>query len=114
MKGNYKLIINKLSKTFVSGDRKITAIKDVNINIRDKEFVSIVGPSGCGKTTLINLIAGLIKPSSGSIMLDGKKIDSPGMDRGVVFQNYTYFPWLTVLKNVEFGLKINNVKENKK
>lgn len=82
------------------------AVDDVSITIAPGEFVSIVGPSGCGKSTLLNAIAGFIKPTSGSITIDSESIRGPGSDRGVVFQQYSLFPWKTVLGNVEFGLKL--------
>jgi len=84
---------------------KYLAVKNVNISVREGEFLSIIGPSGCGKSTLLNLIAGLISPSSGSILLDEDEIKGPGTERGVVFQHYSLFPWMTARKNIIFGLK---------
>jgi NitT/TauT family transport system ATP-binding protein len=77
--------------------------------VAEQEFSVIVGPSGCGKSSLLRLVAGLIEPSAGKISLDGKEVTRPGKDRGMVFQSYTLFPWLTVRDNVEFGLKIGGV-----
>ncbi|WP_194725179.1 ABC transporter ATP-binding protein [Noviherbaspirillum malthae] len=85
------------------------AVDDVSISIAPGEFVSIVGPSGCGKSTLLNAIAGFIKPAHGRITIDSKPIQGPASDRGVVFQQYSLFPWKTVLGNVEFGLKLQGV-----
>jgi len=104
-----RLQVRHLDKDFGEGDRSVTALKDVNLEIREGEFVMIVGPSGCGKTTLINIIGGLEKQTSGDVFLDGKAISGPGADRGMVFQGYSLFPWLTVQKNVEFGLKMKNI-----
>ena len=81
-------------------------IDDVSLDIADGEFVSIIGPSGCGKTTLMNIVGGFVAPSGGSVLLDGKPVSAPGPDRGVIFQEYGVFPWLTVRGNIEFGLKL--------
>jgi NitT/TauT family transport system ATP-binding protein len=81
------------------------ALEDVNLNLRAGEFVSIVGPSGCGKSTLLYLIGGFLKPDSGSIEANGQRVNGPGIDRGIVFQEYALFPWLTVSGNIEYGLK---------
>jgi NitT/TauT family transport system ATP-binding protein len=82
-----------------------TALEDINLDVHAGEFVVIVGPSGCGKSSLLDLLAGLTKPSHGEILLDGKPITGPGLDRGVVFQQYALFPWRSALGNVEFGLE---------
>ena len=81
-------------------------MEDLSLDVDDGEFSVIVGPSGCGKSTLLRLVAGLARPSRGEIQLDGARIDGPGRERGMVFQTYTLFPWLTVQRNVEFGLRI--------
>ena len=96
MDNEVKLRVENLSKVFGNGNQQIHAISDVSLEIRQSEFVMIVGPSGCGKTTLINIIGGLEKASSGSVLLDGRQISCPGADRGMVFQGYSLFPWLTV------------------
>ncbi|MEG0214781.1 MAG: ABC transporter ATP-binding protein, partial [Hungatella sp.] len=80
-------------------------------DIKENEFVCVVGPSGCGKSTLLNIIAGLLDATSGCVEVDGKVVDGPGPERGVVFQQYALFPWLTVLKNVQFGLKLQGKSE---
>ena len=109
MDNEVKLRVENLSKVFSNGNQQIHAISEVNLEIRQSEFVMIVGPSSCGKTTLINIIGGLEKASSGSVLLDGRQISGPGADRGMVFQGYSLFPWLTVQKNVEFGLKMKKL-----
>jgi sulfonate transport system ATP-binding protein len=81
-------------------------VDNVTYDIRQREFVSVIGPSGCGKTTMMNMVAGFMEPSSGSVTLDGKPIIGPGPDRGVIFQEYGVFPWLSVKDNIAFGLKL--------
>ncbi len=103
-----KLEVKNVYKVFLSRNKETPALSDMSFSIREKEFVSVVGPSGCGKTTLINLVAGFYAPTKGEILLNDKRIMYPGADRGVVFQKYTSFPWLTVLDNIKFGLKIIN------
>lgn len=109
MEQKMKLQVKNLTKVFESKGNQVTALDNVSLEVRDSEFVMIVGPSGCGKTTLINIIGGLETASSGEVLLDGKPVAEPGADRGMVFQGYSLFPWLTVQKNVEFGLKMKNV-----
>jgi NitT/TauT family transport system ATP-binding protein len=87
------------------------AIKQLDITVKQGEFLAIVGPSGCGKSTFLDMIAGLAKPSSGEIFIDGRRITGPALDRGIVLQGYALFPWRTVRKNVEFGLEIKKVPE---
>jgi NitT/TauT family transport system ATP-binding protein len=94
-----------VGKTYVSartGDA-VEALRDVGFAVRPGEFVAVVGPSGCGKSTLLSLIAGFARPSTGAVLFDGKAIDGPGPERGVMFQDYALFPWRTVLGNIEFG-----------
>jgi NitT/TauT family transport system ATP-binding protein len=88
----------------------ITAVKDVSLLVSDGRFMSIVGPSGCGKTTLLNIVAGFIPAKSGSVLIDGKTVTDPGPDRGVVFQSYALFDWLTVRENIEFGPRMAGIK----
>ena len=90
---------------------EIVAIDRLSLDIADREIVSIVGPSGCGKSTLLRLVAGLVPPSSGEIRLDERAVTGPGADRGMVFQSYTLFPWLTVQGNVEFGPRLRAMPE---
>jgi NitT/TauT family transport system ATP-binding protein len=89
-------------------------LTDVNLEVEQGQFVSIVGPSGCGKSTLLNIIGGLIKSTNGSILVDSKEIHGPGKDRGMVFQGYALLPWRTVLSNVELGLEINRVSKKER
>ncbi|MDQ7842975.1 MAG: ABC transporter ATP-binding protein [Armatimonadota bacterium] len=105
------LVIRHVSKTYfdVYTGQHVHALRDVSLELREGEFVSIVGPSGCGKTTLLNIIAGFIPPSRGEVLLDGRRVTGPGPDRGVVFQSFALFPWKTVLDNVAFGLKMRGV-----
>jgi NitT/TauT family transport system ATP-binding protein len=84
----------------------LKVVDDVSYTIREREFVSVIGPSGCGKTTMMNIVAGFVQPSRGAVLLDGKPVNGPGPDRGVIFQEYGVFPWLTVKENIAFGLKL--------
>jgi len=101
------LEVKGVSKTFTgTGDAKsILALQATDLNVEENDFITILGPSGCGKSTLLRMVAGLDTPSTGSITLDGHQVTAPGTDRGMVFQSYTLFPWLTVLQNVCFGLR---------
>lgn len=85
------------------------ALDNISFEIKDGEFVSFIGPSGCGKSTLLRIIAGLLKPDAGKVMVDGKKVTGPGSDRMVVFQDYVLFPWVNVWKNIAMGMEIKNV-----
>jgi NitT/TauT family transport system ATP-binding protein len=100
-----KLSIRGLGKTFVTDRGETVALKGVDLDIGDNEFVALVGTSGCGKSTLLSIAAGLETESEGAIRMDGTDIEGPGLDRGVVFQSYTLLPWLTAQANVEFALK---------
>jgi NitT/TauT family transport system ATP-binding protein len=101
-----RLVFDRVSVEFPSKAGPIRVVDDVSYAIADNEFVSVIGPSGCGKTTTMNLAAGFLKPTSGQVLLDGKPVAGPGPDRGVMFQEYGVFPWLTVRQNIEFGLKL--------
>ena len=98
------LKVDSLKKKFQDREGEIVALGNISFSVHQREFICVIGPSGCGKSTLIRIIAGLEKQTSGSILLDSKPIDSPSSDRGMVFQNYTLFPWLTIKKNIMFGL----------
>src|SRR3970040_445014 len=105
-----KVSIQNLTMSYYLKDRVVTALKDINLEIADGEFLVVVGLSGCGKTTLLNILAGFINPPAGEILLDGAPIAQAGlMNRGVVFQEYALFPWRTALQNVEFGLEMKGV-----
>jgi NitT/TauT family transport system ATP-binding protein len=101
------LKVSDLSKVFNTPKGSTTALNRINFETHRREFLCVVGPSGCGKSTLVRILAGLEQHSSGEVLLDGKPVSEPGGDRGMVFQGYTLFPWLTVRKNVMFGLEIN-------
>ena len=100
------LEVKGINKKFDTSQGQVTALKDIDFKTHRREFVCVIGPSGCGKSTLIRTLAGLESPSSGEVLLDGKPVFEPGPDRGMVFQGYTLFPWLTVKKNVMFGLEM--------
>jgi len=100
------LAVHGLARTFTSRDgSKTPALRETDLGVAENDFVTILGPSGCGKSTLLRIVAGLDRPSAGDVLLDGRRIEAPGADRGMVFQSYTLFPWLTVLDNVCFGLR---------
>lgn len=105
------LVIKEVEKVFATGGNRVNALQDINMQVNNGEFSVIVGPSGCGKTTLLHIAAGLEQPSSGNISLNGRKISEAGPDRGMVFQTYTLFPWLTVEKNVAFGPRQRGLPE---
>ena len=98
-----KIRIDRVEKIFSGHDKKTVALNGVDLDIYENEFVCVVGPSGCGKTTLLNIIAGLEAPTSGTVTMNGNPIIGPGNDRGVIFQQYALFPWLTVRQNIGFG-----------
>jgi NitT/TauT family transport system ATP-binding protein len=101
------LDVRGLGKTFRgSGGRDITALADVSFQVHRREFLTVIGPSGCGKSTLVRILAGLETHTAGQVLVDGVPVAGPGPDRGMVFQGYTLFPWLNVVKNVMFGLRM--------
>lgn len=105
-----RIRFEKATVDFNVNNQLLRVIDDISFSIADGEFISIVGPSGCGKTTLMNIIAGFVRPTSGKVMLDGIEINGPSQNRGVIFQEYGIFPWLTVEKNILFGLTLRNSK----
>ena len=111
-----KLIIENVSRVFpaVRGGTPTRALEPTNLSVADNDFVTILGPSGCGKSTLLRMVAGLDTPTTGRILLDGKVITGPGADRGMVFQSYTLFPWLTVAENVAFGLRERGISQKER
>lgn len=104
--GPAKLTLESVGKTFQARTGDVVALDDINLSVEDGEFVCLVGPSGCGKSTILNLIAGLDTPSTGKVTMNGKPIRGPGRDRMVMFQEAALFPWLDVLGNVLFGLRL--------
>jgi NitT/TauT family transport system ATP-binding protein len=108
-----RIVVTGLRKQFtdIARGEEIVAIERMDLDIADDEFLTILGPSGCGKTTLLNIVAGFERASAGDLKLDGERIAAPGPDRGVVFQEYALFPWLTVEQNIEFGLRERRVRK---
>jgi len=104
--------IEQLSKDFSAQRGTVTALADLSFEVHRKEFVSVIGPSGCGKSTLIRILAGLESPTRGRVLLDGQEVSGPGAERGMVFQGYTLFPWLTVRDNVMFGPRLRGLKKS--
>ena len=101
-----KVHIDHVVKKFQTRKGEMVALNGVDLDIHENEFITVVGPSGCGKSTLLNIIGGLETPTEGQVTVDGKPVDGPSPERGIVFQQYALFPWLTVIKNVMFGLKL--------
>jgi NitT/TauT family transport system ATP-binding protein len=106
--------INNVSVRFGTPGAITEATKQISLDVQPGEFVSIIGPSGCGKSTLLNIVAGFLKPTEGTVLIDGEPITGPSAERGVVFQQYSLFPWMSVRKNVEFGLKMKGVSLNQR
>lgn len=107
------LDINHLSLSYSVDEKPLTIIDDLTLSIEKNKFIVFLGPSGCGKTSFLKLLAGLIKPTSGEIVLNGKKIEGPSKERGVVFQHFSLYPWLTVRKNIAFGLELKKIDQAK-
>jgi NitT/TauT family transport system ATP-binding protein len=103
--------IREARKIYETTRGRVVSLGGVDLDVARAEFVTLVGPSGCGKSTMLNLVAGLLQPTSGQVLVDGKPIKGPGPDRGVIFQQYALFPWLTAQQNVEFGLRLQGVKK---
>jgi NitT/TauT family transport system ATP-binding protein len=107
--GKGRIEVRRLGMSFGETAQSVQALTDVSIEVAPGEFVSLIGPSGCGKSTLLNVVAGFAKPTHGDVHIDGRAIEGPGSDRGVVFQQYSLFPWMSVRRNVEFGLRMAGV-----
>jgi ABC-type nitrate/sulfonate/bicarbonate transport system ATPase subunit len=104
-----KLQVDGVSKSFAAGAGRVEALSAASFTVAEGEFITLLGPSGCGKSTLLRIIAGLEEPSTGRVLLGGRPITGPGPERGMVFQSYTLFPWLTVYENIEFGLELKGL-----
>ncbi|MFN7131317.1 MAG: ABC transporter ATP-binding protein, partial [Myxococcales bacterium] len=104
-----KLQLERVGKIFQAKTGEVEALRNVSLTLQAGEFVSLVGPSGCGKTTTLNIIAGLEEADEGKVLVDGRAVRGPGPDRTVMFQESALFPWMTVRKNVEFGLMLKGV-----
>ncbi len=110
-----KITVKNLCKFYqTEGNQTYTALKGVETQIYEGEFVSVIGPSGCGKTTFLSTVAGLLEPTDGEILVDGEKVTGPGRDRGVVFQQDAIFPWRKVVENVEYGLELQKVPKEER
>jgi NitT/TauT family transport system ATP-binding protein len=106
--------IKGLNKRYVTNESEVLALSEIDLEIREGEFVSLLGPSGCGKSTLLKIVAGLLDASAGSVEIDGNVVTTPGPERAVVFQDYALFPWMTVEDNVEFGLEARRIPLDKR
>ncbi|MCP3398405.1 ABC transporter ATP-binding protein [Bradyrhizobium sp. CCGB20] len=106
--------VRNFSLSYDSIEGPVRAVTDTQIHVRPGEFVSIVGPSGCGKSTLLNAVAGFLKPTTGIVTVDGERVNGPSAERGMVFQQYSLFPWKTVRENVEFGLKMRGMPRSQR
>ena len=107
--GDSHIVVTGVNKIFRTDDRELVALKDINLEIPRGQFTCLLGPSGCGKSTLLNAVAGFAPPTSGTIYADGKLVTAPGPERGMVFQEYALFPWMTVEDNIGFGLEIKGM-----
>lgn len=112
--GETLMKIDKLHVTYRTDENETVAVDDFSLDVKKGELVSIVGPSGCGKTTILRCIAGLLQPTSGTIMIGDKECTEPGSDRGMIFQDFALFPWRSVRRNVEFGLEIAGVPKEER
>lgn len=106
-----QITVTGVNKVFKTSEREVVALKEINLEIPKGQFVCLLGPSGCGKSTLLNAIAGFSLPSTGTIVADGKLVTGPGPERGMVFQEYALFPWMTVEENIAFGLEVKGMEK---
>src|SRR3989338_3206275 len=109
-----RVALKRVHKSFQQKGQRVQALRDINFSIEEGEFICVIGPSGCGKSTLISLIAGLEFPDTGEVFVDSRIVEGPSPGRLVVFQEAALFPWLSVLENVEFGLKITGVPQKQR
>ena len=107
--GKGRIDVRNFSLSYETIDGSVEAVADTQIHVNPGEFVSIIGPSGCGKSTLLNAVAGFLKPTTGTVTVDGEEVKGPSAERGMVFQQYSLFPWKTVRENVEFGMKMRGM-----
>lgn len=116
MSGQQRIRFDNVSVHFETDRGLLQVVDNVSFDVSEGEFIALVGPSGCGKTTMLNMLAGFVRPSTGAVLLDGQPVDGPGPERGVIFQEYGVFPWLTVAENIAFGLKLraNKAGEHKR
>jgi NitT/TauT family transport system ATP-binding protein len=105
-----RIEVKNFALSYESIEGPVEAVSNTNIHVNPGEFVSIIGPSGCGKSTLLNAVAGFLKPTAGTVVVDGEQVNGPSAERGMVFQQYSLFPWKTVRENVEFGLKMRGMQ----
>jgi NitT/TauT family transport system ATP-binding protein len=106
--GEAKIQIQRVAKSFGTPGRALPALAEIDLDVAEREFVCLLGPSGCGKSTLLNIVAGFLAPTTGVVLVDGRPVSGPAPARGVVFQEYALFPWLTVAGNVEFGPRLQS------
>jgi len=111
-----KLLVQHVSKMYTSGreGREVEALAGIDLEVNEGEFFSLIGPSGCGKSTLLYIIGGFIPPSGGKILVDGKEVTAPGVDRGIVFQEFALFPWKTVIQNILYGLEQRKIQREER
>src|SRR3990172_6782873 len=111
---NAKIQLQSVSKVFSAAKKRVTALENVTLDIADNEFITVVGASGCGKSTLLRIVGGLDRLTGGTILVNGKEVTGPGPERGMVFQDYSLYPWLNVLDNVRFcrQLKVHRAADN--
>ena len=106
--GGSKIQIQRVARSFGTPGRVLPALAEIDLDVAEREFVCLLGPSGCGKSTLLNIVAGFLAPTTGMVLVDGRTVSGPAPERGVVFQEYALFPWLTVAGNVEFGPRLQS------
>src|ERR671918_1155565 len=111
----HQIELRNISLKYESVENSVTALRDISFNVEAAEFLCVVGQSGCGKTTMLNIIAGFLKPTEGEILIGGKTVIGKGLDRGIVFQDFAQlFPWRTAQRNVEFGLEMKGMSKEER